>query len=94
MVQTKRDGSDNASQSELTSNLQQEVIEMKEAVGEVVDEERMTDKVEDLRLSLDNLSSDVENWKARQKGDLLEALESIKYQVEEIEKSGMGLPRA
>ena len=95
MVETSDGGAtDDTSQSEAASNLQKEVIEIKEAVGEVVDEEKMTDKVEDLRFSLENLSSDIENWKARQKGDLLEALESIKYQVDEIQKEWDGVAKS
>ncbi|MFO8143655.1 MAG: hypothetical protein R6T78_03150 [Dehalococcoidales bacterium] len=71
---------------EATSDLQHDVIEIKEAVDEVMDEQKLTDKVEGLRLSLDNLSGDVENWKTKQKNDLLGSLESIKSQVEEIEQ--------
>ena len=73
-------------ESQAASDLQHEVAEIKEAVDEVVVEQKLTDKVETLRVTLYNLSIDVENWKAKQKDDLLGALESIKYQVEEIEK--------
>ena len=77
--------SDNNNSGQSTSDFQHEVTEIKEAVNEVVEEQKLTDKVETLRISLDNLSCDVESWKAKQKGDLLESLESIKSQVEEIE---------
>lgn len=86
MTLNSSENTSNIDQSAATSGLQQEVAELKEAVDEVVDEQRLTDKVESLRVSLDNLSSDVDTWKAKQKDDLLGALESIKYQVEEIEK--------
>jgi len=85
MALNSSDNTSNTEQSEISSNLQNEVIEIKEAVDEVVDEQKLTDKVEILRASLDNLSGDVETWKAKQKDDLLGALETIKYQVEEIE---------
>jgi len=79
---------------EATSDLQQYVTEIKEAVDEVPDEQKLTDKVEGLRLSLDNLSSDVDSWKTKQKNDLLGALESIKFQVEEIEQEWDGVSKS
>ena len=84
----------NTEPDEATSDLQHDVIEIKEAVDEVMDEQKLTDKVEGLRLSLDNLSSDVETWKARQKNDLLGSLESIKSQVEEIEQEWVSVSKS
>ena len=86
MMPDSDENTGNEDQAAATPDIQSEVVEIKEAVDEVVVAQKLTDKVENLRVNLDNLSIDVENWKTKQKDDLLGALESIKYQVEEIEK--------
>jgi len=92
MTLNSNEDTSNADQIAANPDIQSEVVEIKEAVSEVVEEQKLTDKVENLRANLENLSIDVENWKAKQKDDLLGALESIKYQVEEIGKEWDSVP--
>ena len=67
------------------SAILQEVEEIKEAVSSVVTETSLTDKVEDLRYILDNLSEEVESWRKWHKNTYLEVIETLKSQVEEIQ---------
>jgi len=63
----------------------QEVEEIKEAVTGFVTETALSDKVEQLRTNLDNLSEEVESWRSWPKDTYLEVLETLKAQVEEIQ---------
>jgi DNA repair exonuclease SbcCD ATPase subunit len=63
----------------------QEVAEIKEAVTGFVTETSLSDKVEQLRTNLDNLSEEVESWRSWPKDTYLEVLETLKAQVEEIQ---------
>jgi predicted transcriptional regulator len=63
----------------------QEVEEIKEAVTGFVTETSLSDKVEELRTNLDNLSEEVESWRSWPKDTYLEVLETLKAQVEEIQ---------
>jgi hypothetical protein len=62
-----------------------QVEEIKDAVVETVTETSMTDKVSDLHIMIDNLTDEVDNWKSWHKNEYLEAMESIKAHVGEIE---------
>jgi len=62
------------------------VEEVKEAVDATVSETVLPDKVEELYSMLDNLSQEVEGWKTWHKTDYLGAIETLKTQVEEIQK--------
>jgi hypothetical protein len=62
-----------------------EVEEIKEAVTGFVTETSLSDKVEQLRTNLDNLSEEVESWRSWPKDTYLEVLETLKAQVEEIQ---------
>ena len=61
-----------------------QVEEIKEAVDITVTETSLPDKVIDLREMLENLSGEVDSWKTWHKNDYLEAIETLKSQVEEI----------
>lgn len=63
-----------------------QVEEIKEAVTGFTTETSLSDKVEELRTNLDNLSDEVESWRSWRKDTYLEVLETLKYQVEEIQK--------
>lgn len=62
---------------------QVEVI--KEAVDTTVIETSLPDKVQDLHIMLDNLSQEVDSWRAWHKTDYLEVIETLKSQVEEVQ---------
>jgi hypothetical protein len=62
-----------------------QVEEVKEAVDATVSETNLPNKVTDLRIMLDNLSEEVESWRAWHKIDYLEVIETLKSQVEEIQ---------
>jgi len=71
--------------SEVSAEFEKEVQELRKAVNEVVTETSLAEKVEDLRLILENISEDVEAWRSSRKDSYLEALETLKSQVEEIQ---------
>ena len=62
-----------------------QVEEIREAVGTSVIETSLPDKVHDLRIMLDNLSQEVDSWRAWHKTDYLEVIETLKSQVEEVQ---------
>jgi RNase adaptor protein for sRNA GlmZ degradation len=62
-----------------------QVEEIREAVGASVIETSLPDKVQDLRIMLDNLSQEVDSWRAWHKTDYLEVIETLKSQVEEVQ---------
>ena len=63
----------------------EQVEKIKEAVEETVSETSLPDKMADLRLMLENLSDEVDSWRAWHKTDYLGAIETLKHQVEEIQ---------
>ena len=63
----------------------QEVQDIREAVNEVVSETSLSDKVEELRTNLENMSEEVQSWRTWQKNTYVEVLETLKSQVDEIE---------
>ena len=63
----------------------QKVEEIKEAVAETFSETRLPDTITDLRDMLENLSAEVDSWRAWHKNDYLEAIETLKSQVEKIQ---------
>ena len=67
------------------SPIQQEVQEITEAVSGVVRESSLSDKVEELRTYIDNISEDVRNWRSSRADTYVEALETLKSQVDEIQ---------
>jgi len=67
------------------STIQHEVQELKEAVEGVVSEAALLDKVEALRTSIENLSEDVQSWRTARRDTYVEALETLKSQVDEIQ---------
>ncbi len=71
--------------SEVGADFEKEVQEISKAVSEVVAETSLAEKVDDLRLILENISEDVEAWRSSRKDSYLEALETLKSQVEEIQ---------
>jgi chromosome segregation ATPase len=66
--------------------VQQEVKEIKEAVSEAVSDTSLPDKVTDLNVMLENLSEEVEGWRAWHKDTYLEVIETLKSQVGEIQE--------
>ena len=62
-----------------------QVEEIKEAVDSVVSETSLSERVDDLRTWLDNLSEEVESWRSWHKNTYLEAIETLKSAVEEIQ---------
>jgi hypothetical protein len=62
-----------------------QVEEIKDAVVGTATETSMTDKVSDLHTMIDNLTDEVDSWKSWHKTEYLEAMESIKSHVGEIE---------
>jgi predicted nuclease with TOPRIM domain len=62
-----------------------QVAEIKDAVDKTVAKTRLPDKMEDLRTILENLSDEVDSWRAWHKNDYLAAIETLKSQVEEIQ---------
>lgn len=85
-VETKgaEEGPGSPEQGEVTSVIQQEVQEIKEAVSSVVSETSLAERVEALRTSLENVSEEVEGWRTWRKSTYLEVLEALKSQVEDI----------
>lgn len=71
--------------AEASNAFRQEVEEITEAVGEVVSETSLADKVEELRTYIDNISEDVQSWRSSRAQTYAEALETLKSQVEEIQ---------
>lgn len=71
--------------TEITPVIQQEMHEIKEAVSDVVSETSLPSKVEELRIIVENISEDVQNWKALRKDTYIESLETVKSQLEEIQ---------
>lgn len=63
-----------------------QVEEIKDVVNTTVSETSLPTKVVDLEDMLENLSEEVDSWKAWHKNDYLGALETLKSQVEEINK--------
>jgi DNA repair exonuclease SbcCD ATPase subunit len=63
----------------------QEVQEIKEAVNGMVSETALSDKVEELRTNLENISEEVQSWRTWQKDIYAGVLETLKSQVDEIE---------
>jgi hypothetical protein len=63
-----------------------QVEEIKDAVAETVTDTSMTDKVTDLHTMIDNITDEVDSWKSWHKTEYLEAMESIKSKVGEIEE--------
>lgn len=76
---------DSAEPSEVSSDIQQEVKEIKEAVAEVVSETSLPDKVDALRSNIESLSEEVQSWRTWQKNTHIEALETLSSQVSEIQ---------
>jgi FtsZ-binding cell division protein ZapB len=70
---------------EVSSNIQQEVHEIKEAVADIVSETSLPDKVDALHSNIESLSQEVQSWRTWQKNAHLEALETINSQVGEIQ---------
>ena len=68
-----------------TEATKKQVEEVKDAVAETVQETSMSDKVTDLRTMIDNLTDEVDSWKSWHKTEYLEAMETIKAHVDEIE---------
>lgn len=66
--------------------IRQEVLEIKDAVEEVVSETSLSDKVDELRTNLENVSGEVDNWRGWYKNTYLEVLETLKSQVDDIQK--------
>ncbi len=62
-----------------------QVEEIRESAGTCVFETSLPDKVQDLRIMLDNISQEVDSWRAWHKTDYLEVLETLKNQVEEVQ---------
>lgn len=71
--------------SEAESAIRQEVQEIKEAVNEVVSETSLADKVDELRIYIENISEDVQSWRTSRAETYIEALETLKSQVDEIQ---------
>ena len=71
--------------SEVDSTIRQEVEGIKEAVNEVVSETSLSEKVDELSTLIDNISEDVQSWRTSRKDSYVEALETLKSQVEEIQ---------
>jgi len=67
------------------STIQQEVQEVKDAVEGVVSEATLLEKVEALRTTIENLSEDVQSWRTARRDTYVEALETLKSQVDEIQ---------
>jgi seryl-tRNA synthetase len=75
----------NASEaSEADADIRQEVEKITEAYSEIVEETSLADKVEELRTNIDNISEDVESWRTSRAEIYMEALETLKSQVDEI----------
>jgi len=74
-----------AASPEAGSDIRQEVKEIKEAVNEAVTETSLADKVEELRTLIDNISEDVQSWRAFRRDTYVEALETLKSQLDEIQ---------
>ena len=62
----------------------QEVAEIGKAVGETVEQTPLSQKMDDLHIILENLSEEVDGWKAWRKSDYLGAIETLKSHVAEI----------
>lgn len=62
-----------------------QVEQITRAVDEAVSDTSLPIKVEELRTNLENLSEEVKGWRKWRKDTYLEAIESLKSQVEEIE---------
>jgi chromosome segregation ATPase len=60
--------------------------EVKEAVDATVSETSLPDKVNELYSILENLSEEVDSWKNWHATDYLAVIETLKSQVEEIQK--------
>jgi len=76
---------DSTELSGVSSDIQQEVQEIKEAVAEVVSETSLPDKVETLRSNIEGLSEEVQSWRTWRKNTYIEALETLNSQVSEIQ---------
>ena len=76
---------DSAEPSEVTSAIQQEVEEIKEAVAGVVSETSLPDRVESLRSNIESLGEEVQSWRTWRKNTYVEALETLNSQVNEIQ---------
>ena len=61
------------------------VEEIKDTVSATVSETNLPEKISDLRIMLDNLTDEVDSWRVWHKVDYLEAIETIKSQVEEMQ---------
>ncbi|MFC1933053.1 hypothetical protein ACFLXU_05455 [Chloroflexota bacterium] len=71
--------------SEVDPAILQEVQDITEAVDDVVSETSLSDKVEELRTNLENISEEVMSWRTWQKDIYAGVLETLKSQVDDIE---------
>lgn len=62
----------------------QEVAQIGKAVGETVEQTPLSQKMDDLHIILENLSEEVDGWRAWHKNDYLAAIETLKSHVQEI----------
>ena len=81
----RKQSADAVEATEASTAFRQEVEQITEAVTEVVSETSLADKVDDLRTYIDNISEDVEGWRTSRAETYVEALETLKSQVEEIQ---------
>jgi len=70
---------------EVSSDIQREVQEIKEAVAGVASETSLPDKVDALRSNIESLSEEVQSWRTWRKNTYVEALETLNSQVSEIQ---------
>jgi uncharacterized coiled-coil DUF342 family protein len=62
----------------------EQVEEIKDTVSATISETNLSEKMSDLRVMLDNLTDEVDSWRAWHKIDYLEVIETLKSQVEEM----------
>ncbi|MBN1176790.1 MAG: hypothetical protein JXA51_03830 [Dehalococcoidales bacterium] len=71
--------------SETGAAIRQEVEEISEAYGEIVGETSLAEKVEELGTYINNISEDVEKWRTSRVETYIEALETLRSQVDEVQ---------
>ena len=63
-----------------------EVEEIKDAVQEIVDESVLAEKVESLRITVEDVSGEIQSWRSGANHAYVEAIETLKVQVAETQQ--------
>ena len=69
-----------------SSGLRQEVEEIKDAVHGIVDDAGLAERVESLRITVEDIFGEVESWRSGRNRSYVDAVDTLRAQVAEIEE--------